>query len=140
MRWLTRPCWVGLIAFAVSPSILQARQVPALPYDQLFKLADLVLIVKPLSVRDAVEADAAVPPPNGEGILVGVVTQFEVLHAVKGEQKKETFELVTFRLKEGVTLQNGPCLVSFPTEPTELHVEQGLWPSETNTCSFLRRK
>src|SRR5262245_234987 len=118
MRALSKRSFlVGLAALLLFVGISPGRQIESWPYDKLFKRADLVLLVKPLSVRDAKEADAAVPPAEDADILAGVVTSFKVLSVVKGEYKQEKFDLIHFRLKEGVQIINGPALVSFHTKP-----------------------
>jgi len=101
-------------------STLRARQIEDWPYDKLFKHADLVIIAKPLAVREAGKDDHAIPPKGHDEILTGVVTTFEVLHVIKGEYKANKMDLVHFRLKKGVQIGNGPCLVNFPTKAIEL--------------------
>jgi hypothetical protein len=100
--------------FAGSCGDCPAREIEDWPYDKLFKTADLVVIVQPLSVRDAAEKDKAVPP-YGRDYLVGIVTNFKVLHVVKGEYKETELELVHFKMKPGSHIGNGPLLVSFHT-------------------------
>lgn len=93
------------------------RLIESWPYDKLFKNAELVIIAKAVSVRDANNADKANPPRD---YLVGVVTTLEVEHVVKGEYKDQRLELVHFRLKEGSRIMNGPLLVEFHTKPQTL--------------------
>ncbi len=95
-----------------------ARQIESWPYEKLFKHADLVVVVKPLSVRDATAKDKAVPPPGTRSYLTGIVTNFKVLVVVKGEHKEKELAIVHFRLKEDKAglVGNGPLLVSFPTK------------------------
>jgi hypothetical protein len=98
----------------------QARSIEDWPFDKLFKHAELVVIVRPLSVRDATAKDKAVPPGNRD-YLAGVVTTFKVLHVVKGAYKEEKFDLVHFKRKEGARLPaNGPLLVSFQTKGVKI--------------------
>ena len=106
----------------VSGSCL-ARGIESWPYDKLFKNSDLVIIVKPLSVRDATEQDKAIPPDDGKDFLVGVVTSFEVLHVIKGERKEKKLDLVHFKLKEGAIIKNGPLLISFHTKPLRIKAD-----------------
>src|SRR5262245_9067241 len=107
---------VGL-CLALMGGAIPARQIADWPYDKLFKHADLVVIVLPVSVRDAAEKDKAVPPRGMEDYLVGVVTSFKVLHVVKGDYKEKKLDLVHFKLnKKGMMIGNGPSLVSFHTK------------------------
>jgi len=92
-----------------------ARPIPLLSYDDLFKQSDLVMILRPLSVRDAKKEDRAIPPKGQADTLVGVVTRFQVSYVVKGEYKQKNFELVHYRLNELIPggIVNGPTLASF---------------------------
>jgi len=111
---------LGLAVLILLCCNLRARQIEDWPYDKLFKHADLVLIAKPLAVRDATKDDNATPPKGKDDLLTGVVTSFEVLHVIKGEYKPKKIDLVHFRLRTGVQIGNGPCLVEFHTKMTEL--------------------
>jgi hypothetical protein len=114
-----------------------ARQIEDWPYNKLFKKADLVVIVKPLSVRDATEKDKAVPP-EGKDYLVGVVTKFKVLHVVKGEYKEKELELVHFKLKKGTMILNGPSLVSFHTKSIRISGDSWSGGAENEYMLFLK--
>jgi hypothetical protein len=100
----------------------EARLIESWPYDKLFKHAELVLIVKAASVRDAEPRDQAIPAAGWKDILVGVVTNMQILQVVKGDCKEKTLDLIHFRLKEGAQIRNGPLLVSFSTKPIVLQV------------------
>jgi hypothetical protein len=70
---------LGCACLALLAGHAQSRRFIAnWPYDKLFKHADLVVIVLPLSVRDATAKDKAVPPGD-HYFLAGVVTNFKVL-------------------------------------------------------------
>jgi hypothetical protein len=130
---------LGWLALASSADSLHARQIEDWPYDKLFKHADLVVIVKPLSVRDAKAEDKADPP---EDYLTGIVTTFKVVHVLKGEYAdKKKLELVHFRLKEGRMIGNGPLLVSFHTK--EIPISGKSWSvliTEPEYMLFLKKQ
>jgi hypothetical protein len=108
---------IVIVYLVAACSECHARQIENWPYEKLFKTAEVVVIGKPVSVRDATEKDKAAPP-HGEQYLVGVVTKFEILHVVKGKHDGKELELVHFRLKQKEALiLNGPLLVSFHTKP-----------------------
>jgi hypothetical protein len=133
------------LAFAVV-SILcavaegRARFIESWPYDKLFQRADLAVIVRPLSVRDAVAKDKAQPPEGQEQYLIGVVTKFKVLQVVKGEYKPSELELVHFRMKpRAEVVINGPLLASFHTK--SVHSEGNGWSggAKPDYMLFLKR-
>jgi hypothetical protein len=100
--------------------LLTGRQIQDWPYEKLFKRADLIVIVKPLEVREANIQDDAKPPQD---YLTGIVTKFKILHVVKGEFKKDNLEIVHFRLKKDRRVMNGPLLVSFQKKAVKLKDE-----------------
>lgn len=98
-----------------------ARPIPIWNYNNLFKSSDLILIVRPVSTRDATEADRVIPPKFDPDILAGVVSHFQVAHVVKGAYGQKEFDLVHFRvnaneLRKRGGLVNGPFLASFPVK------------------------
>jgi hypothetical protein len=113
---MLRPAFAAIILLLALgfSSDSQARQIENWPYEKLFKHADLVVVVKPLTVRKAEKTDNARPPDDCD-YLTGVVTNFQVLLVVKGQWKDKTMEMVHFRMKEGKVVLNGPLLVAFPT-------------------------
>jgi hypothetical protein len=125
---------------ALVASHLHARVIEHWPYDKLFKHADLVVIVRPLSVRDATAKDKAVPPGKRD-YLVGVVTNFKVLHVVKGAYKEENLELVHFKYKKDLKIGiiNGPGLVSFHTKEINLSGDTWAGRVQNEYMLFLKR-
>jgi hypothetical protein len=113
-------------------SNLAARQIQEWPYNKLFKHADLVIIAKPVAVRDAEKDDHATPPKGYSDYLTGVVTSLEVLHVVKGEYKLKKLDLTHFQYKKGVRVANGPMLVEFHTKDMQLSGGRwsGIYPPE----------
>jgi hypothetical protein len=128
---------LGWACLALLASQSHARQIEDWPYDKLFKHSELVVIVRPLSVRDATAKDKAVPPGNRD-YLVGVVTNFKILHVVKGTYKAENLDLVHFKLKEGAQILNGPLLVSFHTKRFTLMMKSGFAVYDNNYMLFLK--
>lgn len=118
-----------------------SRPIESWPYDKLFNKAELVVIAKPLSVRDAREEDKAIPPDPQDGeYLTGVVTTFQVLHVVKGKYDEKNLSIVHFRMRKGVHLGNGPCLVSFHTKPTDIRGNGWSGGAENEYMLFLTRQ
>ena len=102
---------------ALVPSHSQARPIEIWEYERLFKESTLIVVVKPLSVRDATAKDKAVPATDQ---MTGIVTTFEVLVVVKGEYKDKKLDLIHFRLKpHPLSYHNPPLLVSFINKPTK---------------------
>jgi hypothetical protein len=124
--------------FALTCGDCPARQIEEWPYDKLFKNADLVVILKPVSVRDATEKDKAVPPDPGKDFMVGIVTKFKVLHVVKGEYKEKELELIHFKLKEGAMVNNGPVLVSFHMKSVSIKGDDWAGGAANDYMLFLK--
>jgi hypothetical protein len=120
-------------------SDLSARQIEDWPYDKLFKHADLVIIAKPVAVREARKDDGATPPKGHADILTGVVTTFEILHVVKGEYKPKKMDLIHFRLKTGVHIGNGPMLVKFHTKAMDLSGKSWAGIVSSDYMLFLKK-
>jgi hypothetical protein len=131
---------LGCAILGILCSSLSARQIEDWPYDKLFKQADLVVIVKPLAVRDASKEDQAIPPKGHSNLLTGLVTTFEVLQVVKGECKQKKMELVHFRLKAGVKVSDGPLLVSFHTKARDLSGKGRAGWFRSDYMLFLKKK
>jgi hypothetical protein len=131
---------LGWVVLASTAGSLRARQIEDWPYDKLFKHADLVVIVKPLSVRDATEKDKAAPPEAGKDYLVGIVTKFAVLHVVKGEYKEKELGIVHFKLKKGVVVGNGPLLASFYTKRLSISGDFGAATMKPEYMLFLKKQ
>ena len=89
------------------------RLIESWPYGKLFKTAELVIIAKAESVRDAPEADKVSLPVEHRNIMTGVVTRFRVIYVVKGEHKDQRLDLVHFKMRGDWKIANGPLLVKF---------------------------
>jgi hypothetical protein len=103
----------ALACLALLPSRTVGREIEDWPYEKLFKHSTLVVVVKPLSVREATAKDGTVPSDRRD-TQTGIVTSFKVLVVVKGEYKQTDLDLFHFRRKKSHKLVfNGPNLVSF---------------------------
>jgi hypothetical protein len=109
----------------------RGRQIEWWPYDRLFKAADLIIIVEPMLVRDALEIDTTKLIPKKWDYLVPVVSTLKVKYVVKGDYKDQRLDLVHFRLKEGTQIGNGPLLVKFSKGP--IRIEGPGWGASFNT-------
>jgi hypothetical protein len=136
--------WTALLLSSVSLLLVfgasRARQIEDWPYDKLFKHADVVVIAKALTVRDAKEEDGVVPPDGSGDVLVGVVTRFQVLRVVQGEHKEKELDLVHFRSKQGITVDNGPTLVSFHTKKTQISGKDWAASLPSEYLLFLKKR
>jgi hypothetical protein len=102
---------------ALVASLSQARPIEIWEYERLFKESTLVVVVKPLSVRDATAKDKAVAPTDE---MTGMVTTFKILVVVKGEYKDKKLDLIHFRLKPSrLSSINPPLLVTFINKPAK---------------------
>ena len=103
--------WIPIIAVSISP-------ITAWPYEKLFGEANLIIIGRPVSVRDA-KPDEKLEPPAA--FLAGVVTVFHIDHVVKGDHQKSELELVHFRVRNGAQAprENAPMLVQFVAKPVK---------------------
>lgn len=104
-----------------TPVFLDARILQAMSLSEQRDKADLIVIAKPISVR---ETGKRSPLPNiwtqlptGEKkayMAVGIETKFEILVVLKGDDKLKYFVLHHFRRPKLVKIEiNGPGLVSF---------------------------
>jgi len=83
------------------------------PISKSYAKADVVMIVKATATRDAKEGEA-IAPKGEERFLSGVVTTFKVEQMIKGEEKRQSIELLHFKINpDAPPVFNGPCLVSF---------------------------
>jgi hypothetical protein len=112
---------VALVLLAVSPAV--CRPVLILPYDQLLRQADLVVIATPTSVRDT-QVETTFPGIQCDGKPVPAIrmeAEFDVLAVLKGDGAAKTFVLHYLRSDESRAkpAANGPNLIWF--NPSEKH-------------------
>jgi hypothetical protein len=87
-----------------------ARALPSWPYERLLKEADVVVIAKASSVTDTGETTRDNP---WKAEFVGLNTTFEVQATLKGTVENDKLQVLHYRLKPDVLINNGPTLVSF---------------------------
>jgi len=97
-----------------------AREIESWPYDRLFKEADIVVIA---AAQKSIDSDDVPPDGPWKRSLVGQRTNFAVISTLKGKLADGPLTVMHFRLKDGVSAQNGPMLVRFRTHG--LHIEGG---------------
>lgn len=109
----------GLAMFAclvVACSIAFGRPSSVLPYDELTRQADLIVIATPVDVRDTGQ-NTTIPGmqlANGPAPAVGMETTFEVVAVLKGDADRKKVVLYHLREVKGQEItENGPGLVSF---------------------------
>lgn len=104
---------LGLLILAAT-MLVEARIISVWSRQQLSDKADLVVIAKPHSTKEAPEQ--ANPLPNGYP-LAGLSSEFEIILVVKGDKDLKKLVLHHYRLdwdkmKDKVVI-NGPSLVEF---------------------------
>jgi len=96
-----------------------ARPVMRPSLDQLLEESELVLVVRPISVRNAHDSERIVPVSHGLEYLFPVFTTFKVVSVLKGDYADVEFELCHYRFKSFTRRPgNGPLLVDF-FDPTK---------------------
>ncbi len=109
---------VSLISVYVSMAVyipVVHKHAPELvrSYDYLFRTADLVIIVEPISVRDATKQDMVAPPEQYAQYLDSFVARLAVLHVIKGPYKEDTLDLYYFRWKQDARVFDAYSMVEF---------------------------
>jgi len=114
------PVWVA-VALAVPAPVASARALPSWPYDKLFKEADVVVVAEARGTRDCDDVPA---DPRMKQHFLAQTTTLEVRGTLKGKVAGEEIGVLHFRLKDGVQIKNGPCLVAF-RRSVRVTVEEG---------------
>jgi hypothetical protein len=127
---------VVLLAAGVGPAA--ARLLPAWPYEKLLREADLVVLARPVSSADSGE----VARPAGWKVeFLGVNTRFDLRAVLKGKLEGTQLTVFHHRLKDGVTLRNGPLLVSFRQHGLSLTTKTAkVGLARPDYLLFLRRR
>ncbi len=104
-----------LLLFLATHTVVTARVVRTWSYQEMFDQADLVVIAKPISTKDAEEkgrfADFSAPYE-----VVAVSTEFEARVVMKGDKATTKFVLEHYRLANPGTVVNGPSFVAFDSK------------------------
>lgn len=125
-----------------------ARPVPLLSYDELLKKADVVVIVRPGSTRDAVQNDPTIEleREHAKQYLTACVTPMKVLATIKGVIDGQEFLLPHYRMdwpkanRNGIEgIGNGPLLVTFADQNPKDN-ESDYVPSNRDYIIFLVKR
>jgi hypothetical protein len=107
-----------------------ARAVENWSYERLFKESDLVVIAQPIKSENSVDRSKDNP---WKIEFFGLNTTFTVDHAIKGEFKMST--LTVLHYGTDASIENGPSLVSFPTNGLSYTIERAGHPGTTVTVA-----
>jgi hypothetical protein len=126
---------VGIVvAFPTSTAF--GRLIEDWPYERLFKEADLVIIAtaeQSAETKDRLKTDWKVD-------FLGLNTTFMVQSTLKGKAKANIITVLHFRPPEGVTLEDGPLLVSIRSEQPFVKGERKRATSRPEYFLFLRAR
>ncbi|MEO6053438.1 MAG: hypothetical protein ABIP97_05440 [Chthoniobacterales bacterium] len=98
----------------------EARGVHVLTYEELFAMADVVVIIEPISTEktaDKYPDDSHLPESSS---FISYNTTFKVLGALKGAVNTEKpFVVLYFNYPENTARANGADFISFALEPIQ---------------------
>ena len=104
--------FLTLAAMAFLTLAVQAREMLAWTYQELFDKADLVAIGRPISTTETKEeSNLSDIFPNVA--VVGLSTNFELGLVMKGENSTRKIVLHHYRVRDSEILENGPFLAAF---------------------------
>jgi hypothetical protein len=116
--WLV---WAA-VALVVPAPRASARALPDWPYDKLFKEADLVVVAE---AKGAEDCDDRPTDPGMKDDFQGRTSTLEVRGTLKGKAAGAEVNVLHFRLRDGVRIENGPCLVAFRTASVGVTLPRG---------------
>jgi hypothetical protein len=99
---------IAICMIFLAGGTVHARQIEDWPEAKLLERADLVIIAKVASVRDAGRTVKDGPP---RAYLEGLLTTLDIECVIKGQCKKKQIVVFHHRLKEGTRIDNGPTLM-----------------------------
>jgi hypothetical protein len=94
-----------------------ARALPDWPYDKLFKEADVVVVAEAKETNDSDDKSTGIPMAEH---LLAQTTVLKLQGTLKGKITGDEIKVLHFRLKDGVKIENGPCLVAFRTKSVRI--------------------
>lgn len=97
-----------------------ARLIEDWSYDRLLNTADVVVIATVIGNKEWTEP---IELPLFADALEGRLATFKVEAALKGKNPGDKIELIHCRLKEDVSVENGPLLAEFRQKGRLLHIE-----------------
>jgi hypothetical protein len=107
----TIACLGGVVLLVLVIAPASARRIEDWPYERLFKEADLVVIARAEGTADTRDVFKA---GGWETDFIGQETTLTVQATLKGDAKRDTrIRVLHYRLPRGVSVVNGPLLVSF---------------------------
>ena len=109
------------LAILAFPGLSHARLLPSWPYEKLLKEADLVVIVKAVESKDTKDVLKDNP---WKVEFQGMETTFSVEAVLKGKVEGDKLTVLHYRLKPGMSVVNGPLLVSFHTKGPFIETKQ----------------
>jgi hypothetical protein len=127
-----------LVSSSVDAKIVPAQS--AWPYEKLFKHADLVVIVRPIRVREALAKDAPKPPRDYETRWTAIITTFEVLSVVKGTHENRRLTICHFMWHpKARRVNNGPELACFHNRAEEGETVKSSGVKKKDYMLFLKK-
>ena len=112
--------WLATVLVALFCIHADARQIESWSFQRLKDTADVIVVGSMASTKQWPER------VQGELFgkhLEGQLTTFDVETVFKGKEIGKQIQVVHYRVKEGVLLQDGPILASFRKEGLRLTIE-----------------
>jgi hypothetical protein len=118
MHRLLLPSALAMLAL---PALAHSRLVPDWPYEKLLKEADVVVIGKAVTSKDTKDVSKDNP---WKVEFQAVETTFSVEAGLKGKVEGDKLTVLHYKLKPGVSVENGPGLVTFRTKGITLRTKE----------------
>jgi hypothetical protein len=106
-------CWL-------IPPVAFARRIESWPYERLFKEADLVVIAQATATESSQDKTTDNP---WKAEFLGLNNTFQVKAVLKGKPAEGTINVLHFRLKDGLRLEDGPLFVTFRQKGIRLELK-----------------
>jgi ankyrin repeat protein len=109
----------SLLVLAAPAFVADAREIQLFPFRELDRMADIIVVARPLSAKDT--AEQTILPHIGPDVhVVGLSSEFEVSFVLKGDNSLKKLVVHHYRLADAHELMmNGPLLAAFdPKEST----------------------
>jgi hypothetical protein len=118
-RLFTRAVVIGLIALVFASQFVKARVHEVWPAAKLVERADVVVIARFISSKDAKNGDKA-PEPFPD--LVGVESTFKVLAVIKGKLERKQIVVFHFRYPKTAGREKGDNSIAGDPDEGKLHL------------------
>jgi hypothetical protein len=109
----------SLLVLAAPAFVADAREIQLFPFRELDRMADIIVVARPLSAKDT--AEQTILPHIGPDVhVVGLSSEFEISFVLKGDNSLKKLIVHHYRLADAdERMNNGPCLAAFdPKEST----------------------